>query len=345
MEVQLGPNLSNIQLTFLQGNNIQTNATAWTQNAAIILSGQHQHCKTGELCGTVVDVQTENIVFQNQLRNITGTVAAFFVNRFQHVIGFGQDMAGAAGRVQHLDTFRFNAGWSDGSQLRLHFWRLLRRLNVVRHFAFQAGVRVDLQPLATHRVLHQVLHNPVRGKQLSGGWNIFALHHLADHIIFFLGNIKLIQPADHFDLFPVFVRNGVHQPTQNRVGTGQVIRQYQLNFIIDCFEQERHCTVQRMTLGQQQFAIQLFVTIARQLHLHQTRFVQPKCISHFRHMVQNLKTTFQRRVRQHTETVIKIAMQLHIANSAEAVKPGVSNVFHQHVVALLFCSFDQTLTA
>ncbi|CAM8533142.1 hypothetical protein ESCOMMO115M_24595 [Escherichia coli] len=199
-------------------------------------------------------------------------------------------MTGAAGRVEYFNTFGFNADRCNRRQLRLHFRRLLRRLNVVLHFVFQRRVRVGLQPLAANGVLYQILHNPVWRKQLGGGRNIFALHHFANHGIFLFRDIELIQPADNLYLLPVFFRNIINQPTQNGVGTGQVIRQQQFRFVIYRFKQERHRVVQGVALPQQQFTVQSFILITGKLHFNQLRFIfRQQSFCHFRHMIQHLK--------------------------------------------------------
>ena len=50
-------------------------------------------------------------------------------------------------------------------------------------------------------------------------------------------------------------------------------------------------------------------------------------------------------MREHTEAVVKITLELHIANGAQAVKPGIGTVFNQHVKALLVGAFYQTIAA
>ncbi|GDP26473.1 hypothetical protein BvCmsOUNP001_00944 [Escherichia coli] len=72
--------------------------------------------------------------------------------------------------------------------------------------------------------------------------------------------------------------------------------------------------VQGVALPQQQFAVQSFILITGKLHLNQLRFTfRQQGFCHFRHMIQHLKRGRRLRMGQHTEAVLKITVQLHIA--------------------------------
>ena len=49
----------------------------------------------------------------------------------------------------------------------------------------------------------------MRGKELSDGRNVLSRHSLlaCHHGIFFLGNVKLVQPAEDFHFGTVIIRN------------------------------------------------------------------------------------------------------------------------------------------
>ncbi|MNF72076.1 hypothetical protein D3C84_540420 [compost metagenome] len=90
----------------------------------------------------------------------------------------------------------------------MHLWRLLGGLDVVGHCGLEPRIRIRLQPLAAHGVLHQILDDPVGGEQLGGSGDVLTLHHLADDLILLLGDVELVEPADDLHVMPVLVGNG-----------------------------------------------------------------------------------------------------------------------------------------
>jgi hypothetical protein len=98
-----------------------------------------------------------------------------------------------------------HAGLDEGIELGLHLGRLLGGGDVVRPLTGQSALRVGHEPQAAHAVLHQVLHDPVGREELGGGGDVFAFDHLANHLVFFLADVELVQPADDFDLSPVWL--------------------------------------------------------------------------------------------------------------------------------------------
>jgi hypothetical protein len=59
-------------------------------------------------------------------------------------------------------------------------------------------------PQTPKRIFHQIADDPVRGEKLGGSRNILGRDLIVflqtlENLVFLLGNIKLIQPADNFD--------------------------------------------------------------------------------------------------------------------------------------------------
>ena len=63
------------------------------EDAAVILSCLHHHGKVGKLIGTVVNVQTVEVVFQNALGGIPLAVTYAFVDLHQHIKGIEPEYA------------------------------------------------------------------------------------------------------------------------------------------------------------------------------------------------------------------------------------------------------------
>ncbi|MNH34334.1 hypothetical protein D3C79_949240 [compost metagenome] len=73
VQVERFPELVKIQIaTFLQRQHIELEAIFGqaTEYAPVVLASQHHQGETGELAGAVVDIEAEQVVFQNQLRNL-----------------------------------------------------------------------------------------------------------------------------------------------------------------------------------------------------------------------------------------------------------------------------------
>ncbi len=89
--------------------------------------------------------------------------------------------------------------------------------------------------------------------------------------------------------------------------------------------------MQGMALGQQHFAIKLFVFVASQFELQCCCFVQPRQLQ-IGDMVENfwlgMACLCIGGMTQHPIAVIQKAVQLHIANGHQAVKPSVGHGFH-----------------
>ena len=75
------------------------------KDTAIVLPCFHHHGKIRQLIGTVINVQTVNVVLQNALCSITLAVTGTLINLHQYIKGVYQDMAGPHAGVDELDIF------------------------------------------------------------------------------------------------------------------------------------------------------------------------------------------------------------------------------------------------
>ena len=321
-------------LAFLQAQDVELGRVVGVgQQAAVVGAGFHQQGKTGQLGGAVVNVQAVEVFFQNQAWYVAQPVAALQVNRLEHVVGHHQNVAAAAGGVQTGDGFRVqgvailgNAGLDQCIELSLHFGRLLGGLDVVGPFAGQLAGGVGHEPQAAHAVLHQVLHDPVGREQLGGGGNVFAFHHLANDLVFFLTDVELVEPANHFDFLPVFLRHARHQLGDDGVSAQQVVGQQQLGVVVDAFKQERHGARQLVALGHQQQFVELVVLVASQLQLLHAGGLQAGQ-AHLGGMAQQFGQAAIA-AGEHAVPVVQQLVQFHVAQRGKAVEPGVGHLLH-----------------
>ena len=234
---------------------------------AVVGPGFHQQGEGCQLRGPVVDLQPEQVLLQDQRRDVFGSVAPLLIDRFEQVVGFHQDVPGAAGRIEQRQFFRVQAGRRDRLELLLHFRRLLGRLDVILHLLPQRRLRVGRQPLPTERVLHEVFDDPVRCEQLCGGGDVRAGDHLADHGVLLLRDVELIQPADDLDFLPILLVNLADQLANQRVRVQQVVRQQEFRLVVNPLEQKRHRRVQGVTLRGEQQPVQLGLLVPGQLEV------------------------------------------------------------------------------
>ena len=174
------------------------------EDAAVVLPCLHHYGKVGKLIGTVVNVQTVEVVFQNALGGIPLAVTHAFVDLHQHVKGIDQNMPGTHAGVDEGEVFRVQGGvlLADRRLLCLHL-RLLRGfVQIILPVLPQVAVRVTLYPQAAKAVFHHVADDPVRGEQLGHRRDLL----FGDLAVLFkssflrLGVVVLVQPADDLHL-------------------------------------------------------------------------------------------------------------------------------------------------
>ena len=76
------------------------------EDAAVVLPCLHHYGKVCQLIGTVVNVQTVEVVFQNALGGIPLAVTHAFVDLHQHVKGIDQNMPGTHAGIDKGQAFR-----------------------------------------------------------------------------------------------------------------------------------------------------------------------------------------------------------------------------------------------
>ncbi len=127
------------------------------------------------------------------LHRLGAGVAFGDIKVVEQVEALVEDVAGAARKIRHLQIRQFMI-----FQDSVLAW-LLCRLHEILPFLLQmrlVGVVVEID--SAHGVLHHVLHDPVRGENLSGGRDLVSLELalLGEHLVLALGDIELVQPAD-----------------------------------------------------------------------------------------------------------------------------------------------------
>ena len=202
------------------------------EDSPVILTSFHHHGKIGELCRPFVDVQTEQVVFQDALRRVPLAVPVVFVHLHQHIKGVHQNMAAAHAGIDDLDVpdILIFVLLLDFIELLAHFPRLggFRQiilpahlpgdflfignalcLNLIpAHFVEAATVSINALffPLVDENtakaVFDHIADDPVRRKKLGdGGDFLFGdLSVLGKGSVLRLGVVILVQPADDLHL-------------------------------------------------------------------------------------------------------------------------------------------------
>jgi hypothetical protein len=84
-------------LTLPQGHDVELHAAL--EEPPIIRPPLHHQRKTSQLRRPPVDVEPEQVLLQDQPRDVAQAVAALQVDRLEQVVGLHVDVPGAAGRV------------------------------------------------------------------------------------------------------------------------------------------------------------------------------------------------------------------------------------------------------
>ena len=147
-------------------------------------------------------------------------VPLLLVDRVQQVKGVGQHVPRPGRRVAQPDLL----GGSQAQEVGLR----LQRRDVVLHPLRQPRARPVQQPQPAQRVLHQVAHDPVRREQLRGGRDVLGrdlavvLQRRKD-LVLLLGDVELVQPADHLHVLARLRRQRIAHVLQDRVRREQVV--------------------------------------------------------------------------------------------------------------------------
>ena len=107
----------------------------------------HHQRKARQLRRALVDVEAEEVLLEDQLRDVALPIAALQVDGLEELIGLHQDVPGATGRVDEGQGLGVELAGRDGCELRVDLIRLLGGLDVVLHLPFERGLGIGRQPL------------------------------------------------------------------------------------------------------------------------------------------------------------------------------------------------------
>lgn len=119
---------------------------------------------------------------------------------------------------------------------------------------------IDKDP--PQRIFDHIPHDPIRGKELGGGGDLFlcdldVLFQVGKHLVFRLGVVVLVEPADDLHLlFPVAFRDVVHHPLDHRAVSQNMVRKEQLGVILDFLEHPGQDRAEGVALGDEQVLVQ-----------------------------------------------------------------------------------------
>ena len=73
-------------------NGIHMGLNATVEEPAVVLACFHHHCKVSQLCRTVINIQTIDVILHNTCHRFTGSIAIRFINLHQYIEHIRKDM-------------------------------------------------------------------------------------------------------------------------------------------------------------------------------------------------------------------------------------------------------------
>ncbi|EME68574.1 hypothetical protein H261_17768 [Paramagnetospirillum caucaseum] len=305
------------------------------EDPTIIRPCLHQQRECRHLCGTIIDIQAEQILLKDQTRHIPQHIAAFKVDFFEQVVGFHQDMTRPAGGIEEGDFLGVQFLWRDRGEFRLHLIGLFGWLDVEFHFRPDARLRIGRQPLGTECVLDHVFHDPIGREKLSCGRNILGLHYLADDLILLLRDVELVEPPDDLDFLPIRFLYLVDHLANDGIRVQQVVWQQKFGFVVNSLEQEGHGGIQCIALCHQQHSIEIPLFGPIELQLDDLFLVQTRQIKVLG-MFDDFRRCLAFRMAQNSVAMVEVAVDLHIADGGKAVEPRVGGFLHHLLEPTVF---------
>ena len=311
------------------------------EDAAVVLPCLHHYGKVCQLIGTVVNIQTIEIVFEDALGGIPLGVAHAGVNLHQNVKGVHQNMPGTHAGVDEGQVLRVQSGvlLADVCQLCLHL-RLLRGfVQIILPVFPQIAVRVTLYPQAAKAVFHHVADDPVRGEQLGHRRDLLFgdLAVFGKGSGFGLGVVVLIQPADDLHLtalldVEVLFRDIVGQLVHHALLIHHRKVQQDFGIIGGLFKQTGQDLIQRIALLDEQKAEQL-VQLVVLLPLDDPGFfLGGKGQVGIKGGGDQIRLHLAALGAKHPQVGGQIVVDLHEPHSDQAVEPCVCNLFHNILI-------------
>jgi hypothetical protein len=185
----------------------------------------------------------------------------------------------------------------------------------------------------------------VRGEKLGGGGDVLGrdllvLLQAVEHLVLLLGDVELVEPADHLDILAGIRRHRLAGIGEDGVAREQVVGHEQFGVVIDALEQERHGLVPEVAGGHHQQPVGLALRVAAgRFAVEQGEDLLPDLVMH--HLFidvphlglgQNLRLELSLGWRHHADT--GIAVHVHEAQGAEAVEPDVGHPFDDLFLAV-----------
>ncbi len=308
------------------------------EDARVNLACLHHHGEIGQLVGTLVDVETVEIVLEDELRNLTARIARLRIDLREHGKGIDENMAAAHAGVDEADILGTHAlrGLADGGELPRDRRLLLRLGQIVAPAErLRAALGMPLQPVAAETVLHHVAHNPVRRKELRRGGDILFPHLFLgrEDGILRLRIVVLVEPADNLHgVAPVLLGDIGHEMRKHAFPAQQVVGQQQLRPVCEGLEHRGQHLAQRVALRDKQVFIERRRLVIL-LHGEDARLIQPRLV-HGEARVQYLRLERALLIREDAHMRGQIAVDLHEAQRREAVKPRVGGLLHHGLEAM-----------
>ena len=188
------------------------------------------------------------------------------------------------------------------------------------------------------------------GEELGGGGDIlgrdlFVLFQAVEHLVLLLGDVELVEPADHLDILAGIRRHRLAGISEDGVAREQVVGHQQFGVVVDALEQERHRAVKEVAGGHHQQPIGLTLRVAAGCFaVEQGEDLLPDLVVH--HLVvdvphlglgQNLGLYLPLCGRHHADA--GVAVHVHEAQCAEAVEPNIGDLLDDLLFTVLLDRF------
>ena len=209
------------------------------------------------------------------------------------------------------------------------------------------GRWMPFQPQTPQAVFYHVVNNPVRREKLGGGRDVLladldVLFQIGEYLVFRLGVIILVQPADNLHLIlPIFLWNQVDHLLDGTAFAQQIIRQKKLGIVRNLLEHAGQNAIQGVALNNEQ-VLEKFLFLIVSLQLVDLCHVQTIQL-HVNRLGQNLRTESPLVIRKHADMRGQIPIDLHETQGSKSVKPCIGDFFHNRFVALFLDTTDQGL--